>query len=186
MAPIGGLDLLSVSIKAGTNFVKVHYQGVPYLDNGPSVNLASNQWTTITVSLAFDSVSVSIGSNSQSVKFNDKTASPGVLSNLFISNPAEQAVIGNIRRIKITGKYQFLWCSVYIYVCMYVGDTIYALFVTGPLCCAQTSYYQTNWQTCGNAADYTTANPVQSCGTCLSYSCIDWVVGSAGGVLEYV
>ena len=145
------------------------------IDSGPSVNIASNQWTTVTISLGYDAVKVSVGSNSVSGLL-ATPAKPGVLSDLFISNPFIPAVIGNIRRIKITGKEED-GMHLCMYVCTY--DNINSV---GPLCCAQTSYYQSDWQSCGNAADYTTANPVQSCGTCLSYSCMDWVVGSQGRV----
>jgi hypothetical protein len=55
---------------------------------------------------------------------------------------------------------------------------LYINIQIGPLCCAQTSYYQADWQSCNDAADFT-STAVQTCATCLSYACIDWVVGSA-------
>ena len=49
----------------------------------------------------------------------------------------------------------------------------------GPLCCASTSYYRTNWQSCSNAADGS-LSAISSCSSCAAYQCIDWTVGSHG------
>ena len=53
---------------------------------------------------------------------------------------------------------------------------VYILYV-GPLCCASTSYYRTNWQTCPNAADGS-LSVISSCSSCAAYQCIDWTMGS--------
>lgn len=109
---------LLVAIEAGTNILRVYHDSVMVIDSGPSVNIGPNQWTTVVISLGYDTIKVSVGSNSISGLL-ATPAQPGVLSDLFISNPFNQAVIGNIRRIKITGKEEddMHLC---IYVCTYV------------------------------------------------------------------
>ena len=46
------------------------------------------------------------------------------------------------------------------------------------LCCGKTDYSSTNYLTCSNGKDYSTA-PIASCATCVSYQCIDWTFGSS-------
>ena len=48
-----------------------------------------------------------------------------------------------------------------------------------PLCCRETKYFEYDWQYCANPADPANKN-VADCTTCLVYSCVDWLAGSAG------
>jgi len=93
------------------------------IGSGPSINIGPIQWTTVVISLGYDTIKVSVGSNSISGLL-ATPAKPGVLSDLFISNPFNQAVIGNIRRIKITGKTEEDGDELCISVCMYVHTII--------------------------------------------------------------
>jgi len=146
LLPLGSsIPLLDIGLSGGTNKLAVYYQGALVISNGPSVS-NTNLFTTVTVNVGYDRLTISNGVTSQ---YGPITARTSPYSYLMTSNPTENAVAGNIRNIKISG----------------------------PLCCGQTAYYQTNWQTCNNAADYT-STPVTSCSTCLSYSCLDWIVGS--------
>ena len=105
---------LLVAIEAGTNILRVYHDSVMVIDSGPSVNIGPNQWTTVVISLEYETIKVSVGSNSISGLL-ATPAKPGVFSDLFISNPFNQAVIGNIRRIKITGKEE---ASLYVCMCV--------------------------------------------------------------------
>lgn len=105
LQPVGGsseTQLLSVAIQQGTTFLTVSYKGTQIINNGPSVQIQSNLWTSIKVSLGYDQITVSNGVSSTSGGLVG-TASPGVFSYLFASNPFDNPGIGNIRRVEIAG-----------------------------------------------------------------------------------
>ena len=52
------------------------------------------------------------------------------------------------------------------------------IFITGGFCCASTSYYTMDWESCVDGGNNLIPKHQDSCTTCITYQCLDWLPGS--------